>query len=1052
MAAADEDESVASADMPTAQSSLDPGANAVREAARKRKRDDDDGDDDVGGGGEKKSAEDAATMRPPPPRTSCVHQVAIPECWDGDRDALNNPTYDGARAKAYPFVLDAFQETSIAVLERNESVMVAAHTSAGKTVVAEYAIAMAFRDKQRVIYTSPIKALSNQKFRELAEEFGGDAGAEVGLMTGDVCINKNATCIVMTTEVLRGMLYRGSEIVREVKWIIFDEVHYMRDKERGVVWEESIIHAPEGSKMVFLSATLPNSFQFAQWITRLHDHPCHVVYTDHRPTPLQHYAFPKGGSGLHLIVDDRGNFRDENYRALSNAIDDVEAKRKAGGKGGGRGGGGRGGGRGGGGRGGGGRGGGRGAGAGGDDAGGEDISKVMTMIKKKDMYPVICFSFSRRECEEHPKALKNVDFTNDEEKAHIRTIFNHALTQCMAEEDRDLDAVTKILPLLEKGVGIHHSGLLPIVKELVEILFGESLVKCLFATETFAMGLNMPAKTVVFTSTEKFDGTEMRLLAPGEYTQMSGRAGRRGKDDRGTCIIMVDKKLEKEQLRGVCLGTPQPLNSEFKLTYYSILNLLKRAEGVVNAEYVIERSFHQFQHAEAVPRHKARLVEIEEEMTAMTHEHEAGVKAYHDLRREISACEAEMRARIVSPENAMRFLKPGRMIRVKHDGLDFGWGVVVHVAADAAGNDHVVDTLLQCAPGASEGKLAPASRGGPPSRAIDPDATCEVLPVSLAECVHELSAIRVTLPDDLRLRKNSESVGLALNELHQRYADDAFPRIDPIADMGIDDDAFAATAARCEALEKKLAKTATFKALQKEKKGDEGGEETKRVALYEKRAKLEEEAATLRSKVRSLSAVGEFRKELKSRAKVLKRLGHVDDALVVKLKGRAACEIDTADELLVTELMFNGCFTRLDASQLVALCSMFMPVEKVKHYTTPEALTPAIEELTTAAREIATLQKECKLDIDVDEFVDSFKPVLCEVVFDWSKGARFDDVMKKTDLFEGTVIRALRRLDELMMELHRAACAVGDEALAKKFEEGAKSLRHGVVFATSLYL
>jgi ATP-dependent RNA helicase DOB1 len=717
-----------------------------------------------------------------------------------------------------------------------------------------------------------------------------------------------------------------------------------------------------------------------------------------------------------------------------------------------RGGGGRGGGRGGGGRGGGGRGGGRGAGAGGDDAGGEDISKVMTMIKKKDMYPVICFSFSRRECEEHPKALKNVDFTNDEEKAHIRTIFNHALTQCMAEEDRDLDAVTKILPLLEKGVGIHHSGLLPIVKELVEILFGESLVKCLFATETFAMGLNMPAKTVVFTSTEKFDGTEMRLLAPGEYTQMSGRAGRRGKDDRGTCIIMVDKKLEKEQLRGVCLGTPQPLNSEFKLTYYSILNLLKRAEGVVNAEYVIERSFHQFQHAEAVPRHKARLVEIEEEMTAMTHEHEAGVKAYHDLRREISACEAEMRARIVSPENAMRFLKPGRMIRVKHDGLDFGWGVVVHVAADAAGNDHVVDTLLQCAPGASEGKLAPASRGGPPSRAIDPDATCEVLPVSLAECVHELSAIRVTLPDDLRLRKNRESVGLALNELHQRYADDAFPRIDPIADMGIDDDAFAATAARCEALEKKLAKTATFKALQKEKKGDEGGEETKRVALYEKRAKLEEEAATLRSKVRSLSAVGEFRKELKSRAKVLKRLGHVDDALVVKLKGRAACEIDTADELLVTELMFNGCFTRLDASQLVALCSMFVPVEKVKHYTTPEALTPAIEELTTAAREIATLQKECKLDIDVDEFVDSFKPVLCEVVFDWSKGARFDDVMKKTDLFEGTVIRALRRLDELMMELHRAACAVGDEALAKKFEEGAKSLRHGVVFATSLYL
>jgi ATP-dependent RNA helicase DOB1 len=175
-----------------------------------------------------------------PKRTSCVHEVAIPEGWDGDMDALNNPTYTGGRAKTYPFVLDAFQETSVAVLERGESVMVAAHTSAGKTVVAEYAIAMAFRDKQKVIYTSPLKALSNQKFRELTEEFGGPEGHDVGLMTGDVSINPNATCVVMTTEVLRSMLYRGSDISREVKWIIFDEVHYMRDRERGCGWHFSL--------------------------------------------------------------------------------------------------------------------------------------------------------------------------------------------------------------------------------------------------------------------------------------------------------------------------------------------------------------------------------------------------------------------------------------------------------------------------------------------------------------------------------------------------------------------------------------------------------------------------------------------------------------------------------------------------------------------------------------------------------------------------------------------------------------------------------------------
>lgn len=176
-----------------------------------------------------------------------------------------------------------------------------AHTSAGKTVVAEYAIAMSLRDGQRVIYTSPIKALSNQKFRELQAEFG-----DVGLMTGDVTINPSASCLVMTTEILRSMLYRGSEVMREVGWVVFDEIHYMRDKERGVVWEETIILLPDNVHFVFLSATIPNALQFAKWICQLHSQPCHVVYTDYRPTPLQHYLYPGGGDGLHLVVDAKG--------------------------------------------------------------------------------------------------------------------------------------------------------------------------------------------------------------------------------------------------------------------------------------------------------------------------------------------------------------------------------------------------------------------------------------------------------------------------------------------------------------------------------------------------------------------------------------------------------------------------------------------------------------------------------------------------------------------------------------------------------------------------
>ena len=195
-------------------------------------------------------------------------------------------------AKTYPFTLDPFQQTAIGYVERNESVLVAAHTSAGKTVVAEYAIAKSLRDGQRVVYTSPIKALSNQKYRDLQEEFD-----DVGLMTGDITINPSATCLVMTTEILRSMLYRGSEVMREVAWVIYDEVHYMRDKERGVVWEESIILLPHKVRFVFLSATIPNARQFVSWIAKIHHQPCHVVYTNYRPTPLQHYIFPQGGMG-----------------------------------------------------------------------------------------------------------------------------------------------------------------------------------------------------------------------------------------------------------------------------------------------------------------------------------------------------------------------------------------------------------------------------------------------------------------------------------------------------------------------------------------------------------------------------------------------------------------------------------------------------------------------------------------------------------------------------------------------------------------------------------
>lgn len=245
----------------------------------------------------------------------CLHEVVIPSDLTYVPLKVMSSTPGYKAAKSYEFTLDPFQREAILCVENNQSVLVSAHTSAGKTVVAEYAIAQSLKAKQRVVYTTPIKALSNQKYREFYEEF-----RDVGLITGDVTINPSASCLIMTTEILRLMLFRGSEIMREVGWVIFDEIHYMRDKERGVVWEETIILLPDKVHYVFLSATIPNARQFAEWIAHLHQQTCHVVYTDYRPTPLQHYIFPSGGDGLHLVLDERGNFKEENFNKAINAL------------------------------------------------------------------------------------------------------------------------------------------------------------------------------------------------------------------------------------------------------------------------------------------------------------------------------------------------------------------------------------------------------------------------------------------------------------------------------------------------------------------------------------------------------------------------------------------------------------------------------------------------------------------------------------------------------------------------------------------------------------
>ncbi|KAF5776639.1 putative RNA helicase [Helianthus annuus] len=952
---------------------------------------------------------------------TCVHEVAVPKGYTASKDetihgTLSDPVYNGEMAKTYPFVLDPFQQISVSCLERKESVLVSAHTSAGKTAVAEYAIAMAFRDKQRVIYTSPLKALSNQKYRELSQEF-----SDVGLMTGDVTLSPNASCLVMTTEILRGMLYRGSEVLKEVAWVIFDEIHYMKDRERGVVWEESIIFLPPAIKMVFLSATMSNATEFAEWICNIHKQPCHVVYTDFRPTPLQHYVFPMGGSGLYLVVDENEQFREDNFLKLQ---DTFIKQRLTGGNS---------------------KPSGRIAKAG-NASGGSDIYKIVKMIMERKFQPVIIFSFSRRECEQHAMSMTKLDFNSEEEKDVVEQVFKNAI-MCLSEEDRNLPAIELMLPLLQRGIAVHHSGLLPIIKELVELLFQEGLVKALFATETFAMGLNMPAKTVVFTSVRKWDGDSFRYVGSGEYIQMSGRAGRRGKDERGICLIMIDEQMEMNTLKDMVLGKPAPLVSTFRLSYYSILNLLRRAEGQFTAEHVIRNSFHQFQYEKTLPDIGKKVAELEEEATKLDASGEVDVAEYHKLKLEISELEKKMMAEITKPERALYFLLPGRLVKVREGGTDWGWGVVVNVvkkpapslgslAPTSRGSSYIVDTLLHCSIGSSESGSRP--RPCPPRSGQKGEM--HVVPVQLP-LISGLSKLRISVSSDLRPMEARQNILLAVQELEKRFPQ-GLPKLNPVKDMGIEEPEFVELVNQIEKLEQQLLSHPLNKS-----------QDENQIKRFKRKAEVNHEIQQLKTKIRD-SQLQKFRDELKNRSRVLKKLGHIDAEGIVQVKGRAACLIDTGDELLVTELMFNGTFNDLDHHQIAALASCFIPGDKsTEQIHLRSELAKPLQQLQDSARRIAEIQHECKLEVNVDEYVEAaVRPFLMDVIYCWSKGSSFSEVIQMTDIFEGSIIRLARRLDEFLNQLRAAAHAVGEAGLEEKFGAASESLRRGIMFANSLYL
>ena len=475
-------------------------------------------------------------------------------------------------AAKFPFELDDFQVAGCRSLEDGKGVLVAAPTGAGKTIVGEFAAYLAIEQGKKCFYTAPIKALSNQKYQDLKEMYGEN---RVGLLTGDTSINSEAPLVVMTTEVLRNMIYSNSHTLKDLGFVVMDEVHYLADKFRGAVWEEILIHLPETIQIASLSATVSNAEEFGDWLNEVRGD-TEVIVSEIRPVPLyQHVLF--GNQLLDLFLS-TGKVNPEIVRLERESYRQVKVKYGASGKT--------------------------------HQRNWRESDKpnirvmgrsdVIEKLNREGLLPAITFIFSRNACQAavHQCLTAGIRLTNADERAKIREIVFRA-TENIPEEDLVVLGFHEWLEGLERGIAAHHAGLLPSFKETVEELFQAGLVKCVFATETLALGINMPARTVVLEKLSKWNGQSHVSISPGEFTQLTGRAGRRGIDIEGNAVILWNKDVESASVAGLASTRTYPLKSSFKPTYNMTINLISQF-GAERARTSLEASFAQYQADKAV--------------------------------------------------------------------------------------------------------------------------------------------------------------------------------------------------------------------------------------------------------------------------------------------------------------------------------------------------------------------------------------------------------------------------------------------------------------------
>jgi superfamily II RNA helicase len=843
----------------------------------------------------------------------------------------------------FPFPLDKFQLQAVDSLNLGRSVVVCAPTGSGKTLIGEYAIHRAIRQGRRVFYTTPLKALSNQKFRDFKAEFGEE---NVGLLTGDISINRDALVVVMTTEIFRNMLYgtRIGEVgtsMMGVEAVVLDECHYMNDKQRGTVWEESIIYCPPHIQLVGLSATVANSKQLTDWISLVHG-PTDLIYSDYRPVPLEfHFVSPKGIAPLLDPNTAKLNPKLKSHRPPgSRKQDDIPS-----------------------------------------------IGFVVSKLAEREMLPAIYFIFSRRGCDKAVADMATLRLVNEEESARLKIRIDEFLAK-----NPEAARAGQVEPLY-KGVAAHHAGILPAWKVLVEELFTQGLIKVVFATETLAAGINMPARTTVISSLSKRTDQGHRLLTASEFLQMAGRAGRRGKDVVGYVVATQTRFEGAKEASDFATSAPDPLVSQFTPTYGMVLNLLQ-THNLEEARELVERSFGQFTKTLHLQPQQQSINDIKQELSQLQ---ESLGKVDGDVLTDYETAHSQLKLDQNQLKNLQLYteqIHAGQVSKLLPAALP---GTILSLK----GKHVSVATPL---PAVLVSKIA-GSGYKPALVCLGQDNRWYVVNHQDVVAVHKhwsdytgkqrvSPVVSLLPPADMPLKPGQVRKGMSLTaEIAQ-----SIPHVEPPAT-----DELTAQIKIVEKLKSKLENHPIW----------EAGNPATLLKRYRRQFVLEEEIKDLQDKLKG--QLDRHWQEFLNLIEVLRQVNGLQGILPTRI-GEAAAAIRGDNELWIALALMSGYLDGLDPHHLAAvICALVSETPRSDSWTNYEPadeVVMTLSALRNTRRQLFQIQRRYQVALPV-----WMEYELVGIVEHWALELSWTELCSNTNLDEGDIVRMLRRTVDLLSQI-----------------------------------